>query len=74
MVLNSPHNEFLKQANEKFLIGDAIDDQELRALLQFYNEMEAGLDFLGDRFYYQWNEIRRRRDLLEDFRRARKRG
>ncbi len=74
MVLNAPHNDFLKTANQKFLDGDGIDDLELGALLKFYKEMEAGLRFLGPGFRIIWKEVLRRLNDLEDFKRARKAG
>ena len=70
--MNSLNNDFLREANEKFLIGDPIDDQELSALLRFYEGMCRGLAFLDGHFHLAWGECNRRRNTLEDYQRARK--
>lgn len=71
MVLDSLNSDFLREANQKFLDGDGINNGELMSLITFYIEMEAGLRFLGPEFRLIWKEVSRRLSDLEDFRRSR---
>jgi hypothetical protein len=57
----------LREINRKFLDADAIDDEELGALLKFYVELSAMMDGLGPEFKLALNEIIRRRESLRLF-------
>ena len=46
-----------KEANEKFLEGDGIDDEELDNLLCFYRELEKYLLELGPEFKLAQKEV-----------------
>lgn len=58
-------------ANDRFLKGDPIADEELLDLLEFYTEMMVQLTYLGPMFHLANKEIIERRQRLESYARAR---
>lgn len=65
--------KFIGPALEKFRRGDALSNEELNRLRQFYGGLETNLRLLGDQFFLAWKEARMRLMVLEEFHRARKR-
>lgn len=63
---------FAIQANNKFMMGDSIDDMELAALIDFYSDVVKKLEMLGQDWILLTQECRRRLLNLEDFQRARR--
>ena len=60
-----------QDANDRFLVGDPIDDEELQNPLSFYKELEAGLEQLGKEFKLPRKEVTFQRQKLESYKQAR---
>lgn len=65
------YTKVFEAANEKFRIGDPIDDAELALLLDFYRDLEFKLDLMGERFHFAWRDARDNAQRLDDYRKAR---
>ena len=63
----------LTQINDKFILGDAITDEELKELLNFYEDLEKKIKLLGPTFHFCWREILDRKIRLESYKIARER-
>jgi len=63
-------NQF-KEADEKFIQGDGISDEELQLLLEFYRPLAAKLKLLGPHFHLAWRECLSRTVTLIGFARSR---
>ena len=73
MAIEYTHADlFAIQANNKFMMGDPIDDAELAALIDFYRDVVKKLEMLGQDWILLTRECRRRLLSLEDFQRERR--
>lgn len=62
----------MNEANNKFLIGDAISDEELKLLIHSYSSMVSTLEAFNERRFDLFeNEMRRRLNRLDDMKEAR---
>jgi hypothetical protein len=65
--------DLFKSANNKFIIGSSITDEELKILWKFYYELQERLHLLGPNFYFAWQETLERFNTLDGYKEARKR-
>jgi len=61
-----------EEANNKFLRGDALSDDDLRNLINFYGQCVHDLGQLGKEFDLAYKECRRCHDRLKDYQQARR--
>jgi hypothetical protein len=66
-------NEQLKKIIKKIKHGDGLSDQELDQALEFFKDMETGLDLLGPTFHHAWKECYNIEIMLKGFKEARDR-
>lgn len=52
--------------------GDTITDEELKCGLEFIEEMVQFFDDIGDKYYLIAKELKTKRNVLEEFKRARR--
>lgn len=68
-----PHSDdYYRRMVEILANGDAIQDEDLDRLIEFYQMMENGLRVLGPHYHHAWFAAFERLRTLNGFKQARK--
>jgi len=63
---------YLKNIVDKFERGDPINDAELKELYEFFVNLEASLDIMGNSYWLAWTQIVYNKTKTESYLNARK--